>query len=124
MSRPDYGRIQHQARQIGNNVGYTATIRRYLSGSGGVPQYGVSELPQYNERLVTGMFVPVTFEEISRAGGQYIAGDMKATILDYHPQPNDEVRYSGTIYRVESDPMPQPMLGQMGYRCLLRRGDK
>ena len=124
MGRPDYGRIQRQLRNIGASVGQTVTIRRYVSGSAGIAAAGVSNEPQYNEWLVTGLMTFVTFDEAQVVGGNYIEGDVKATIIDYHPQPRDEVRYSGRIYRMESEPTVQMILGRTGWRVLLRRGDK
>ena len=124
MGRPEYGRIQRQLRNIGKNVGQIVTVRRFVSGSAGAGAAGVSNEPQYNEWHVTGLMTFVTFDEVQVAGGNYIMGDVKATIIDYHPQPRDEIRYSGRIYRFESEPTVQMILGQTGWRVLLRRGDR
>lgn len=123
MSRPDFGRTQRQQRGFAQHVGETATWRKYVSASAGNPAYGQGDEPQYVERTVTGLFLPVTFEEIAAAGGQYLAGDMKASLLDCQPGSRDEVRWSGTIYRIESDVIPQAILGRSAWRVLLRRGD-
>ena len=124
MGRPDYGRVQRNLRQIGVNVGQTATVRRYVSGSAANAAAGISDEPQYTEFIVTGLMTFVTFDEVQVVGGNYIEGDVKATIIDYHPQAEDEIRYSGTIYRMGSEPTVQPILGQTGWRVLLRRGDR
>jgi len=124
MGRPDYGQIQRNLRSIGSYVGQTAIIRHYVSASAGAAAAGISDEPQYVERLITAMMTFVTFDELQQVGGMFIEGDVKATLIDYHPQSEDEVRYSGTIYRVESEPAAQMILGQTGWRVLLRRGDR
>lgn len=122
MTRPDYSQLRRQQRAIGRYVGETATWRRFHSASAGSPALGVGDEPAYVERRITGLFVPVTFEEVGQAGGQFVAGDMRATLLDCQPGSQDEVVWSGTVYRVASDAMPQMLVGRSAWRVLLRRG--
>lgn len=123
MSRPDFGRVQRQTRDIGQFVGETATWRKFVSAAGGNPAYGEGETEYYVERRVTGLFKPVEFEEIAAAGGQFVSGDVMATVLDCQPGSRDEFIWRGTIYRAESDPVPQRIVGSSAYRLLLRRGE-
>lgn len=123
MARPDYKRTMRQARGITQFVGETATWWKYVSASAGNPAYGVGDEPCYVARTITGLFVSVTFEEIAAAGGQYLAGDMKATLIDCNPGSNDEIKWSGNTYRIESDVTPQAILNRNAWRVLLRRGE-
>ena len=123
MGRPDFMRTMRQARGFAQHVGDTATWRKYVSASAGNPAYGQGDEPCYVERVVTGLFVSVTFEQIAAAGGQFVAGDMNATLLDCQPGREDEIKWSGTTYRVESDVNPEAILGRAAWRVLLRRGD-
>jgi hypothetical protein len=120
--RPDFGQHARQQRDIAQFVGETATLRAYVSASAGVPQYGIGNEPRYAERTVTGLFRPMTMEEIQAAGGQYIAGDMQATLIDCIPTTADEVIWRGVAYRVESDALPQRIVQSSAQRIVLRRG--
>ncbi len=123
MGRPDFNLTMRQARGFAQHIGDTAIWRKYVSASAGNPAYGQGDELCYVERVITGLFVSVTFEEIAAAGGQFIAGDMNATLLDCTPGKQDEIKWSGTTYRVESDVNPQALLGRAAWRMLLRRGD-
>lgn len=121
--RPDFSQLARQQRTIATFVGETATHRRYRGVSAGQPQFGIGDEPIYASRTVTGLFRPSTFEEIQQAGGQIVQGDIMATLLDCQPDKRDEVVWRGTIYRVESEFIPERIVGGAGYRGLLRRGD-
>lgn len=123
MGRPDFTLTMRQARGFAHHVGDTAVWRKFVSASAGNPAYGIGDEPCYTERVITGLFASVTFEQIAAAGGQLIAGDMNATLMDCRPGNNDEIKWSGTTYRVESDVIPQAILGREAWRVLLRRGD-
>lgn len=122
MRRPDFSRAERQQREIGGFVGETAVWRQYVTAQAGTPSYGRGNSPQYAERTITGLFNPVSFDEIAAAGGQYLAGDMKATLIDCKPGTRDEVIWSGTVYRVESEVIPQALFNRNGWRMILRRG--
>lgn len=120
--RPDFGQHARQQRSIAAFVGETATLRTYVTASAGQPQYGIGNEPVYAERVVTGLFRPMTQEEVQAAGGQFIAGDIVATLVDATLGTSDEVVWHGVPYRVESDPLPQPIVGSSAQRIVLRRG--
>ena len=121
--RPDFGSILRQTRAIASHVGETAMWREYVSASAGNPAYGIADETYYSLHLITGLFRPATFEEIQQAGGQILYGDINATLLDVRPEGQDEITWRGTNYRVESDFVPERIMGSSGYRGLLRRGD-
>lgn len=123
MSRPDFNLTIRQARGFAQHIGETATWWKYVSASAGNPVYGIGDEPCYVQRIVTGLFEAVTFQEIGAAGGQLVAGDMNATLFDCQPSKQDEIVWSGTTYRVESDVTPQSIVGRKSWRMLLRRGD-
>jgi hypothetical protein len=121
--RPDFNNIARQQRHIAQHVGETAMWRKYVSASAGNPAYGIGNEPRYVQRTVTGLFNPVPFEEMQQGGGQFVAGDMHATLIDCQPNGSDELIWRGTTYRVESDFIPERLLGASAYRGVLRRGD-
>ena len=121
--RPDFGRIHRQQQHIAAFVGETATWRKYISASAGNPVYGIGDEPQYQQRIVTGLFNAVVFDETMQAGGVYYAGDIVAALIDCRPAGEDEILWSGVTYRAASDPLPEAILGRSAYRVILRRGD-
>jgi len=121
--RPDFNQHARQQRHIAQHVGETATWRKYVSASAGNPAYGIGDEPCYVQRGITGLFRPMTLEEVQNAGGQFIAGDIIATLIDCRPGTSDELIWQGVTYRAESDFLPERLLGASAYRGLLRRGD-
>ena len=124
MGRPDFGQRARQMRAIASFVGETATLRHFVSASASTNDaYGIGAEPQYLAQRVSGLFRPMTFDEVNEGGGQFIEGDVMATLLDVQPNTADEIVWRGTIYRIESDFIPERIVGAAGYRGLLRRGD-
>jgi len=123
MGRPDLQRAHRQHRHIADFVGETASWVTYVSASEGVDAYGVGDEPQYQTRTVTALLRPAAFEEVQAAGGQFMAGDMMATMLDAAPGPRDEVICRDVTYRIAADTWPQPVLHSSAFRMVLRRGD-
>jgi hypothetical protein len=125
VGRSDFGRIVQQHRGIADNVGDTAIWRRHI-GAASVSDMaraaGDDGASTYFEQTCTGLFRTVVFGEQLVNGGQVVAGDVVATIVDAVPSQNDEIVWRGTTYRVESDTLPQQIMGASGYRLLLRRG--
>lgn len=127
MGRPDYTLIQRQQRTIGDNVGETGLWVRYVSAdaenaiSAGA---GITPSAYMLQSVITGLFSPATnaLAELYNVGGQFVAGDMAATLVDCRPAPNDQVVWRGVNYRVLTDPLQQQILGRSAYRFILRRG--
>ena len=117
--------MARQQRLIASNVGETAIWRAYTvdaSPASKSQAAGYDATVSYSERTITGLFQLATFAEMSVPGGQFVAGDVVATLVDAVPCGRDEVVWRGTTYRAESDPVPQRILGGSAYRVLLRRG--
>lgn len=126
MGRPDFSQITRQQRDIASFVGETALWRSFVSGGDVVnaqSMYGEANPFAYQTRVLTGLFRAPQFNEISVAGGQFFAGDVMATFVDTIPSARDRIVWRGVEYRVESEPVPQQIVGRSAYRMLLRRGD-
>ncbi len=85
--------------------------------------FGEAGAAQYNQRTVTGLFALPPFAKDMWPGGQVIPGDIQATIVDFLPGLNDRIVWRGVSYRVESQPVPQQIVGRSAFRMILRRGD-
>jgi hypothetical protein len=128
MRRPDFGRVTRQMRGISEQVGETATWRKFISAGGGNPAAGVAKTHYYVERTITGLLSPVepatiAFMEMMGQGGTYIQGDMEATLIDCQPGDKDQIIWLGVSYEAVSDPIPMKLVNRSGYRLILRRGD-
>lgn len=121
MGRPDKGLVARQHRDIASYVGETGTWRRILTQET-TTVYGGGTDATYFQRIATALLSPITPEEIQAAGGQYLAGDMRATFVDVNVQRGDEYLWSGVVWRVESDPYPQAIGDRAHGHVLLRRG--
>lgn len=124
--RANFNQMARQQRMIGGNVGETAIWEGYVSANAvGITAlaFGEAGVLNYVPRVVTGLFALPPFTKDLFPGGQIIAGDIQATILDFLPSQNDRVIWRGIQYRVESMPVPQQLVGRSAYRMLLRRGD-
>lgn len=125
MGRPNFDYMARQQRDIAAYVGEVATWRRYVSADALSPSSlaaGGGAASYYSTRAITGLFAPVSFDEIGQAGGLLMAGDMRATLIDAIPAPEDEIVWRGVNYRVASDPIAQPIVGSSALRFILRRG--
>ena len=119
--RPDYGRMQRQQRSITEFAGETAQWRAYVSASAGTPVAGVGNEPQFIVRTITALFAQPKADEQTVAGGEFLAGDMMAS-LPHQPHANDEILWRGNVYRVQGHPIPQRILGNNVWRTHLRIG--
>jgi len=125
MGRPNFDYMARQQRDIASWVGEVATWRRYVSADSLAPSSlaaGGGAASYYTTRPVTGLFAAVSFDEIGQAGGYLMQGDMRATLIDAIPAPEDEIVWRGVSYRVMSDPLTQPIVGASALRFILRRG--
>lgn len=124
--RPDVSLIARQQREnIAYPVGETGIWGRYVTAQAPSPvseAAGYGESAYYVQTVITGLFVPISFPEIAQAGGYYIQGDMKATILDEIPSENDTITWRSVNYRVLDAPLQQQILQRSAYRMTLRRG--
>lgn len=127
MGRPDFTLIQRQQRAIADHVGETAQWTRYVSADTYAPlsaAAGIAPSAYMLQSVITGLFSPATnaLAELYNVGGQFVAGDMAATLVDCRPSPNDQVVWRGVNYRVLTDPIQQQIAGRSAYRFILRRG--
>jgi hypothetical protein len=125
MGRPDFSLLARQQRGIADTVGETGTWFRFVSADAPAPMseavgYGASS--RYVGYIVTGLLAPVPFEEIYQAGGTLIAGDVRATLIDALPSPEDYMIWRGVSYTVIGTPLQQQILQRSAYRMILRRG--
>lgn len=126
MGRPNFNLLARQQRQIGANVGETAVWQGFVSANSvaaTAAAFGEYGALNYNQRTVTGLFALPPFAKDLFPGGQLLAGDIQATIVDFLPGLNDRITWRGVSYRVESQPVPQQIVGRSAFRMLLRRGD-
>ncbi len=126
IGRPDFSLLARQQRSISEYVGETAQWRRYVSADTFAPSSlaaGIGAASYYYQsQVITGLFSPVSFDEIGQAGGYLMAGDMRATLVDALPGNEDEVVWRGVAYRVVADPLTQQIVGASAKRFILRRG--
>lgn len=128
MGRPDFSLIGRQQRKIAEFAGETAQWVRYVSADSYTPlsdAAGIAPSAYMLQTVITGLFAPATnaLAELYNVGGQYIAGDMAASLVDCQPSPNDQVIWRGVNYRVLTDPLQQQIAGRSAYRFILRRGE-
>lgn len=113
-------RTMAQQDVIFEQAGQTAIWRTYVSSSGGVAAAGFGATAFYAERIITALFTRVTQPETQTPGGQVVTADFQMTTR----QPigrNDELRWRGVDYRVESDPAPARIT--QTYVSLIKRID-
>lgn len=117
---PDPSRIAQQQAQIMQFAGQTATWRQYVSASAGVSVAGFGSTPFYAERTITALFAPLPrAPEAQQPAGMIISDEFQVTTRE-HLQRQDELRWRGERYRVESDPSPATLPGT--YVFTVKRG--
>lgn len=124
---PYRGNIPNRRRaQMGDvyqQAGYTATWRRYVSAVTGVVDAGMGVTLYYTESVITALFgmnQTPGIRETQQAVGLLAAADIYAVTREALGR-QDELRWRGATYRVESDPVPGVMAP--GYVTHLKRGE-
>lgn len=120
MGRPDFERIRRNATVVFGGAGETATLRSYVSAGDAAAHFGINAPPFYVETTITALFASDIFgaprpQERDRAGGQAQEARLMVT-TDRPVSSRDEIIWRGTAYRVQGDPVPQHLGGQVQYR--------
>lgn len=118
-------RTMAQQDVIFEQAGQPVIWRTYVSSSGGVAAAGFGATAFYAERVITALIAAqsrqsLTIPESQTPGGQIA----NAELLAITRQPigrNDELRWRGVDYRVESDPVPARIT--QTYVSLIKRID-
>lgn len=117
---PDQRRILNQSQTIFQYAGQTATWRQYISASAGVSVAGFGVTPFYAERTITALFAPLPrAPEMQQPAGMIVSDEFQVTTKE-HLQRQDELRWRGERYRVDSDPSPATLPGT--YVFTVKRG--
>lgn len=117
---PNQPRILNQAATVFQYAGQTATWMQYASASTGVPVAGKGITPFYREQTITGLFNPLPVSnEMQSPAGMIAATQFQATTRERIGR-QDQVRWRGEVYRVESDPSPATLPGY--WVATLKRG--
>src|SRR3990167_8293638 len=94
-------------------AGQTAIWRQYISASAGLDYAGYGPTPYYREQLITALFkatmgFTLTRPEIQTPAGMTLDADfLVVTQQPLHRQ--DELRWQGSAWRIESDSQPSRM---------------
>lgn len=114
IPNPDIAlKLQQQAAYSNNFFGQSVTHRKYISASGGNPEFGIGDTWIYQERPAIANMRELTPQEVQQVGGQVYRGGYYMYTL-FQPDARDEIRYpvapTGEIFRVAS----QPVVTQIG----------
>lgn len=108
---PDQPRIQAQAQTVFQYAGQAATWRQYVSAESANAVIGRGSALYYREQGITALFAPLPPNpETQTQAGMIAADEFQMTTREAVGR-QDEVRYRGEVYRVESDPSPATLPG-------------
>jgi hypothetical protein len=108
---PDQTRILVQFTTVQQYAGHAAIWRQYVSASAGVNVMGMGTALYYREQAITALFAPLPPNPETQTPAGMIAGDEFQMTSTQQVGRQDEVRWKGELYRVESDPSPATMPG-------------
>ena len=108
---PDQYRIKIQAHTVFQYAGQTATWRQFASGSTGVSVAGHGVQTYFREQTVTALFAPLPANPETQTPAGMIAADEFQCTTRERLRRQDELRWKGDLYRVESDPSPATLPG-------------
>lgn len=92
-------------------AGQTATWRQFVSSSAGVSAAGFAATLIYREQTITALFAPLPHNPETQTPAGMIASDTFQVTTQQAIGRQDELRWRGERYRVESDPAPATMPG-------------
>lgn len=110
---PNRDRMTLQNNEIFRHAGSTATWRQYVSGSAGASIAGFGSAYHYREQTITAMFGQNMVAQIGerQVPGGMIAGGGISVVTKERLGRKDELRWMGSIYRVEGEPIPSQLVG-------------
>lgn len=118
---PDQPRILVQASTVFQYAGQTATWKQYVSAATGLSVMGRGDTFYYREQTITALFAPLPPNPETQTPAGMIAADEFQMTTTQSVGRQDEVRWRGEIYRVESDPSPATLPGYWVSR--VKRGE-
>lgn len=113
-SRPNTGRIQQQQdANLRSAVGQVVTWRCYISAVAGIPEAGYDGTAYYRESQITAFFrgvmgAPATIRQMQTPAGMLPYGTTLIVTRE-RLNKNDEIRWRGDMYRVDSEATPAVM---------------
>lgn len=108
---PHQPRIQAQAATVFQYAGQTATWRQYISATTGMSVMGRGAVVSYREQAITALFKPLPPNPETQTPAGMIAADQFQVTTTQRLNRQDELRWKGDLYSVESDPSPATMPG-------------
>src|ERR1051325_865187 len=99
-------RMRDQMVTIDTTFGEPATLRKYISASGGNPEYGIGDTWMYQARPTIADMRALRPDEIQMVGGQNYQGGYYFWTLD-EVNERDEIIYpvhNGEVFRVATKP--------------------
>ena len=115
---------QQQAATILQHAGQTATWRKYVSASTGNPLVGLGSALYYSERIITAQLFGQPGQGFNLPDGQRMVGQLTegefVMACREEMGTQDELRWRGDTYRIESDRVPTRIGGNFMY--IIKRG--
>ena|SRR3990167_2723186 len=115
MSRPDWESVKRAAGEVFTGAGETATVRRYVSGTTGSPQFGVASVLESIPLTITGLFYTKRDRERDLPGGQSYANPQLMMSMPSALHPRDEILWRGQLYRAAGNSIPEIIGGRMQF---------
>jgi hypothetical protein len=114
--------MQTQMAEILRQVGQTATWRQWVSAGDSFDHLGLGDTQYYREQVITALFYESYQRqpESQRSVGMIAEGAFAVSTRERLGR-QDELRWRGVTYRVESDPQPSIVAGL--WMTMLKRGD-
>lgn len=108
----DPSRAHHQTRNVFQYAGQTATLRTFVSGWTGNAALGLGGGSAYQSRTITALFREnaLVQGETQGLGGLIAMAKIQMTTREKVTR-NDQLEWRGVDYRIESDPIREPIHG-------------
>lgn len=110
----DYTRMNLQAREMLMQAGSTAVWRQFVSAVSGVAVAGQGVTKYYRNSVITGWFGNHVIEQLGERAGAagMIAGGDLYSVTHERLGRNDELRWNGSLYRVDGESVPTRLASQ------------
>lgn len=108
---PNQPRIQAQAQTVFQYAGQQTVWREYVSAATGLATRGQGTTLYYREQSITALFAPLPVNDETQTPAGMIAATRFQVSTRQQLARQDELRWRGEIYRVESDPSPATLPG-------------
>jgi hypothetical protein len=95
--------MRRESQTIIGGAGEAATLKKWVGDTTGAARFGVQNVNNYTDLVITALFKSMGPTIIAAPGG-WIQVNALSVTLPFEMTPRDQIIYAGSAYRVDGNP--------------------